>query len=88
MVLLEARLLNLPIIVSNFDTISDSSFPDGQLIIGMEEDDIYGGMKAFIDGNVPNGYIFDPKVYNDSIMEKLYSLIDIELKKKGRETDV
>ena len=87
MVLLEARLLNLPIIVSDFATVADSSFPEGQLIIGMEEDDIYGGMKAFLDGKVPNNYVFDPEKYNREIMDRFYSFIEDSKQKKGSESN-
>ncbi|MCM1285148.1 MAG: CDP-glycerol glycerophosphotransferase family protein [Acetobacter sp.] len=76
MVLLEARMLGLPIIVSNFATISDSVFPDGQLVIEMGEDDIYNGLKAFIDGKVPNNYKFDPVKYNEKCLAEFESLLD------------
>lgn len=68
MVLLEARTLHLPIIVSNFASVKDSLYPDGQLCIEMETQDIYNGLVAFLDGNVPNAYPFDPNKYNQEAM--------------------
>ncbi len=53
MVLLEARTCDLPIIVSNFSTVKDSLYPDGQLLIGNDEDSIYNGLKSYINGKVP-----------------------------------
>ena len=63
-VVLEARLLNLPIIMSNYSVVQANCLPNGQLIIGMEENDIYEGMVAFVDGKVPSDYHFDGDAYN------------------------
>lgn len=76
MVLLEARMVGLPIIVSNFATVSDSVFPDGQLVVEMQEDDIYNGLKEFINGKVPNAYKFDPVKYNEKCLAEFESLLD------------
>ena len=53
MVLLEARACGLPIIVSEFSTVKDSLYPNGQLLIGNDEDSIYEGLKKFVEGKVP-----------------------------------
>lgn len=53
MVLLEARACGLPIIVSDFSTVKDSLYPDGQLLIGKDEDSIYEGLQKFVEGKVP-----------------------------------
>lgn len=53
MVLLEARSCGLPIIVSDFSTVKDSLYPEGQLVIGNDEDSIYQGLKTFVEGKVP-----------------------------------
>ena len=68
MVLLEARTLHLPIIVSNFSSVKDSLYPNGQLCIGMETEDILNALQAFLDGQVPNDYTFDPDQYNREAM--------------------
>lgn len=66
----EARAVNLPIIVSNFATVEDSTFENGQLVIGMEVEDIYEGMKKFMLGQVPCDYDFDIEEYNRKAMEE------------------
>lgn len=76
MVLLEARMLGLPIIVTNFASVADSLYDNGQLVIGMEEDDIYNGLKAFIDGKVPNNYEFDPQKYNQEAMAEFEACLN------------
>ena len=53
MVLLEARECGLPIIVSKFSTVKDSLYPKGQLVIGNDEESIYHGLEAFVNGKVP-----------------------------------
>lgn len=53
MVLLEARACGLPIIVSGFSTVKDSLYPNGQLLIGNDEESIYEGLVKFIEGKVP-----------------------------------
>lgn len=66
----EARAVNLPIIVSNFATVEDSIFENGQLVIGMDVEDIYDGMKKFMQGQVPHDYDFDIEAYNKKAMEE------------------
>lgn len=51
--LLEARLLKLPIIMSNFSSAASSLFDNGQLLIGNSVDDIYHGFISFINHQVP-----------------------------------
>jgi len=53
MSLLEARTCGLPIIVSEFSTIKDSLYPEGQLVIKPTVEGIYEGMIAFEEGKVP-----------------------------------
>ena len=59
LVVLEARILGLPILVSNFSVVEDVCVPDGQLVVGMEEDDLYEGLCAYFRGEVPRDYQFD-----------------------------
>lgn len=73
-VLLEARTVGLPIIVADFSTVKDSLIPDGQLQIGHTEDDIYEGLKAFCEGNVPCKK-FDPLAYNREAYEEFEAAI-------------
>ena len=64
MAIMEARLLNKPIIVSNFSTVKDSLYDKGQYLIETDVDSILGGLEAFIAGEVPNEYRFDIDKYN------------------------
>ena len=64
MVILEARILGLPIIVSNFSSVKGSIYPGGQHVIGMSEADILAGLEAFTHGDVPSDYVFDAEQYN------------------------
>lgn len=72
-VLLEARTVGMPIIVSDFSTVKDSLIPDGQLLIGHSEDDIYNGLTAFCEGNIPVTK-FDPEQYNKEAYEEFEAL--------------
>lgn len=62
-VILEARAMELPLIISNFSSVKDSLIEHGQLLIETTEEAIYNGMKEFINGNVPK-YEFSPEQYN------------------------
>ena len=75
MVILEARVLGLPIIVSNFDTVKDSMYENGQLVIGTEADDIYKALVAFKEGRVPNEFSFDAEQYNREAMEEFEKVL-------------
>ncbi|MCR5691916.1 MAG: CDP-glycerol glycerophosphotransferase family protein [Eubacterium sp.] len=72
-VILEARTIGLPIIVSDFSTVKDSLYPDGQLLIGQGVEDIYQGLMDFSDGKVPN-FKFDSQKYNREAYEEFESL--------------
>lgn len=74
MVLLEARVCGLPIIVSDFSTVNDSLYPDGQLLIGTDEESIYNGLKTFIEGTVPKCE-FDLETYNQEAYEEFQTAI-------------
>lgn len=76
MVLLEARTLKMPIIVSDFSTVKDSLLDNGQLLIKTGVDDIYEGLKAFVAGEVPSDYKFDPIEYNSNCMKEFEQLLN------------
>ncbi|MBR2527821.1 MAG: CDP-glycerol glycerophosphotransferase family protein [Blautia sp.] len=63
LVLLEARACGLPIIVSDFSTVKDSLYPNGQLLIHSDEESIREGLYAFARGQVPT-CTFDMDTYN------------------------
>lgn len=72
--LLEARLLGLPIIMSNFSSASSSLFENGQLLIGNTVDDIYQGLVSFMDGNVPTCN-FNYQNYNEVTIRQFEEII-------------
>lgn len=74
-VLLEARVLNLPIIVSNFKTVNSALVENGQYIIGTGVDDIVHGMQAFMEGKVPQ-ISFDYIAYNQMVINEFDSIIN------------
>jgi len=63
MVLLEARIVGLPIVVSDFSSVKDSLMENGQYLIKSTEESILDGLKAFSEGRVESCN-FDPKEYN------------------------
>ena len=76
LVVYEARYLKMPIIVSNFTTVKSVCIPNGQLVIGMEEEDIYNGLIAFKDGKVPTDYKFDTEAYNAECYRQFEALFE------------
>lgn len=72
--LLEARLLGLPIIMSDFSSAKSSLFENGQLLIGNTIDDIYGGLVSFMKGEVPTCN-FDYQNYNQVTIQQFEDII-------------
>lgn len=81
MVILEARILGLPIIVTEFEAVKDCILEDGQLLIHTEEDSIYEGLKAYMEGKVPNKAVFDWETYNKNCVDEfnkvIYELLEL-----------
>lgn len=76
MVVLEARCLKMPIIISKFSTLPDCLVENGQLIVEKEVDDIFEGLLAFIEGKVNSSYEFDPIKYNLEAYNEFTCLLD------------
>ena len=74
-VLLEARALHLPIIMSDFDSAPSSLKPNGQLVCGKDEASIYEALEEFYKGNVPIAE-FDAYEYNLNALHQFYNAID------------
>lgn len=74
LVVLEARMLNMPIIVSDYEVVDSVCLPEGQLIIKKDKDSIYSGMKSFIEGEVPRNYHFDAEQYNQECYQQFEAL--------------
>ena len=72
--LLEARLLGLPIIMSDFSSAKSSLFENGQLLIGNTVEDIYQGLVSFMEGNVPT-CDFNYQDYNDITIQQFEEII-------------
>lgn len=76
LVIQEARTLHMPIIISDFSTANDVLIDDGQLLVGQETNDLYEGMKAFLNGKVPD-YEFDCSVYNKEVYKEFERLLTV-----------
>ncbi|MCI9127173.1 MAG: glycosyltransferase [Eubacterium sp.] len=72
--LLEARLLGLPIIMSDFSSAKSSLFENGQLVIGNTVDEIYDGLASFMKGEVPTCN-FDYQNYNQVTIQQFEDII-------------
>ena len=75
MVIHEARMVGLPIIMSEFSSAQGSMIPDGQYLIGTEPEDILEGLEAFVAGKVPKAYAFDAEQYNCEAYEEFLCAI-------------
>jgi CDP-glycerol glycerophosphotransferase (TagB/SpsB family) len=76
-VLLEARVLKKPIVVSGFDALPDTLIDNGQYVIGSSVEDIYSGMIAFAEGKVPADYDFDPEQYNKEVYQEFLNVLSM-----------
>lgn len=73
-VVMEARVLEMPILVSDFSTVQDCLMENGQLVIGKSEADILKGLEAFVRGEVPQ-YAFDGATYNHTVVADFEQVI-------------
>lgn len=64
LVVFEARALHMPIILSRFSSVGGSVMENGQYLVDMDEGSIYGGLHAYLAGEVPCEYVFDDAAYN------------------------
>lgn len=74
MVLLEARIVGLPIVVSDFSSVTDSLMENGQYLIKSTEDSILEGLKAFSEGKVPVCK-FNPQEYNKEAVQEFENAV-------------
>ncbi|HZK25177.1 MAG TPA: glycosyltransferase [Oscillospiraceae bacterium] len=74
LVVLEARMVGLPIIIANYGSVRDVCSEKGQLVIDHDVQSIYQGLKAFLAGQVPADYRFDPESYNQKCYEEFTKL--------------
>lgn len=74
MVLLEARIVGLPIVVSDFSSVEDSLMENGQYLIKSTQEAILEGLRAFAKGEVPTCK-FDPRQYNKEAINEFEQAI-------------
>lgn len=75
LVIQEARVLNMPIIVTDFESVKDVLMENGQLVVRQDVSALQEGMQAFLDGKVPE-YTFDYQAYNQEVyseFEKVFA---------------
>lgn len=75
LVVLEARVLGLPIIVSNHPGFEAVCVENGQYVTGMDSKSIFEGMLAFIKGEVPK-VSWDYEAYNRQVVREFEALLE------------
>jgi CDP-glycerol glycerophosphotransferase len=74
MVILEAKVLGLPIVTTAFGSVH-SAVPEGTgMIVGLSDAELAEGMRAFLDGRVKSSP-FDAERYNRWAMDEFYAAI-------------
>ncbi len=77
MTVYEARVLHKPIIMSDFDSVTECETENGQLVVGKSANEIYKGMVCYKEGRVPENYIFDAEAYNKEKMDEFYHSVGV-----------
>lgn len=72
----EARYIGMPIILSNFSTVSDVCLENGQLITDSSIEGILNAFKQYLKGNVPTDYNFDYNKYNKEALSDFDELFN------------
>jgi glycosyltransferase involved in cell wall biosynthesis len=86
MTILEARTLGLPVVTTDFASVS-SALPAGDgLIVRSTAADLAVGMRAALSGAVPHPP-FDPVAYNTRVMREFYTAIGLVPGPRHREED-
>lgn len=74
----EARVAELPIVMTQFSSYKGSVVKDGQYLIGMDEDGILKGMNAFANGEVSVKYEYDYVKNNHEVYKEFLTAIGAE----------
>ncbi|WP_308466809.1 glycosyltransferase [Rathayibacter soli] len=74
MVLLEAAILALPIVSVEFSSVHDALPNDDMLIVGQSEAELADGLRAYLHGDVPAGFL-DIEAYTRSVLHELDRVI-------------
>jgi glycosyltransferase involved in cell wall biosynthesis len=77
MVILEARVLGLPVVATAFSSVASALEPGAGLVVDRKVSALADGMRAALAGEVPNP-AFDPVAYNDEVMAEVYRAIGAE----------
>lgn len=71
----EARLVGLPVILAGFGSAPAVSVPDGQFVTGFGADELLAGLRAYAEGRVPSGYVFDAGAHNAAALAQWESVL-------------
>jgi glycosyltransferase involved in cell wall biosynthesis len=77
MVILEARVLGLPVVSTDFASVRGSLSEGVGLVVPRTVEDLATGMREYLRGNVPNP-TFDYVAYNRDAVEQFYAAIGAE----------
>lgn len=75
MVIKEARILGLPIIVSDFMSVNDCLLENGQLLTKTDEESLYAALKAFKEGKVPTEYVYSAEKENEKALREFFDAV-------------
>lgn len=74
-VLHEARTAGLPIIMSRFSSYAGAVIENGQYLTDPDEDSLAEGIRAFMEGRVPQTYSYDPVKNNREAYQEFLSAL-------------
>jgi CDP-glycerol glycerophosphotransferase len=74
MVILEARVLGLPVVSTGFSSVASALAPGEGLVVDRKASALAAGMREALGGRVPNPP-FDAIAYNDEVMGEFYRAI-------------
>lgn len=77
MVILEAKIVGLPVVSTAFDSVSGALSAHDGLIVPRSIDGLADGLRAYLAGEVPTS-VFDPDAYNEAAMQQFYRAIGAE----------
>ena len=84
MVILEALVLGLPVIATEFSSVRGALEPSDGIVVPRSVEGVEQGMRAYLAGEVP-APSFDPQAYNHEAMRQFYAAIGIEPSRKEAE---
>ncbi|SMY02445.1 CDP-glycerol glycerophosphotransferase, TagB/SpsB family [Brevibacterium linens ATCC 9172] len=73
-VILEARVLGLPIVTTRFGSVESAMEASGGLIVDRDEEELAEGLRTFLRGDI-SARAFDGDDYNRSVMEEFIQVV-------------